>query len=91
MTSLPNIIITEPDHGRLSRFVGRPGSAFFSVADFLEGELQRAEVIHPDEVPADVVTMDSKVRFRKRTFESWSQHPPALRRVNDFRSLQLAF
>ena len=49
MTSLPNIIITEPYHGRLSRFVGRPGSAFFLVADFLEGELQRAKVVHPTE------------------------------------------
>lgn len=69
MTSLPNIIITKPDHGRLSRFIGRPGSAFFSVADFLEGELQRAKVVHPDEVPADVVTMDTKVRFRSGSNE----------------------
>lgn len=69
MSPLPNIVISKPDHARLTKFIGRHGSEFFSISDFLERELERARVVHPYEVPRDVVTMDSQVRFRSASNE----------------------
>src|SRR6478672_7186591 len=55
-----NIIITAPDHARLSDLVTynlphreRDG------AHMLAGELERAEIVAPDAVPPDVITMNS--------------------------------
>lgn len=62
-----SIYITEQDHERLSSLIesNREGSA----ADMeylltLEDELDRAEIVDPKEIPADVITMRSQVRLR---------------------------
>lgn len=64
MTSNPNIIISALDAERLERLLARlPQDAFPGKAE-LEGELERAEVVRPEDVPPTVVTMNSTVRFR---------------------------
>lgn len=61
------IVITESDHRNLQALLS---SEFAKVVgpshhfDDLNAELQRARIVPPDEVPNDVVTMNSKVVFR---------------------------
>ena len=60
-----NIFITEPDMERLRRLFD---SAKTSMTDrehlaMLEEELDRAHVVSPGQIPADVVTMNSMVRM----------------------------
>jgi len=61
------IFITDADCGRLRRLIaGRRGtnSADCEYLDILEQELDRAEIVEPDAVPRDVVTMNSEVRLQ---------------------------
>lgn len=62
-----NIVITETDHVRLQRLIEssrrfRPRDA--EHLDALEEELRRASIAAPEEVPHDVVTMNSRVRVK---------------------------
>lgn len=62
-----NIVITEPDYGRLLRLV--ESSRRFRQHDAehlddLEQELERAIVVKAGEVPHDVVTINSRVRVK---------------------------
>jgi regulator of nucleoside diphosphate kinase len=64
MAQLPSIYLTQDDHDRLSDLVeayaaGAGGRRF----DHLEAELLRAKVVPSDQVPRDVVTMNSRVVF----------------------------
>lgn len=65
MSSRPKIIISSLDADRLDALLeslpaqGVPGKAE------LEDELDRADVVGPKEVPPNVVTMNSTVRFRE--------------------------
>jgi regulator of nucleoside diphosphate kinase len=52
-----HIIVTERDFDRLTRLLEHHS------ADRLEDELERALVLQPDAVPANVVTMNSEVEF----------------------------
>ncbi len=54
------IFITDQDYHRLMTLVGQEESA---MAEALEEELSRANVIAQAEIPRDVVTMNSKVKF----------------------------
>jgi regulator of nucleoside diphosphate kinase len=59
------IILTAQDVARLQRVVQQYASGKNAAAcAALEAELDRAEVVEPAEVPADVVTMNSRLRFR---------------------------
>ena len=61
------IYITDADFERLRRLIaGRRGanSVDQEYLDILEQELDRAEIVQPDAIPQDVVTMDSEVRLR---------------------------
>lgn len=65
MTASERIQVTHRDMERLTRTVemyrfGRSGEA----CDALEAELLRAHIVQADEIPTDVVTMNSRVRFR---------------------------
>ncbi len=56
-----NIIVTAPDHERLGRLIEQNGNGRDrSSALQLEEELARAFVVGQTEVPADVVTMNSR-------------------------------
>jgi regulator of nucleoside diphosphate kinase len=61
---LPQILIGEADHDRLSNLVIAANVALPDVADFLERELVRARVVASAALPQNVVTMGSEVTFR---------------------------
>ena len=61
------IYITDSDFERLRRLIaGRRGanSVDREYLDMLEQELDRAEVVEPEAIPRDVVTMNSEVRLK---------------------------
>lgn len=60
----PTIIINEFDAERIDRLLEQPAFASLPVAAALNDELDRAQMCAPEEMPADVVSMNSKVRFR---------------------------
>ncbi|MGL4859270.1 MAG: nucleoside diphosphate kinase regulator [Enterobacteriaceae bacterium] len=60
----PAIVINELDAERLDVLLEQPAFAESEIADKLKDELDRAEILSPQEIPADIVTMNSQVRFR---------------------------
>jgi regulator of nucleoside diphosphate kinase len=59
-----HIVLTEQDMARLRRLVAQHAAGKNAKeCEALEEELDRAEVVAPADVPADVVTMNSRVRF----------------------------
>lgn len=60
----PRIIINELDYKRIERLLGEPQYADLETAEALVDELERAEVLPPVGIPADVVTLNSRVRFK---------------------------
>jgi len=63
MTERPSIYLTQDDLERLSDLLDAQGGRFAK----LEGELARATVVPREEVPHDVVTMNSRVLFENET------------------------
>ncbi|MCC7500131.1 MAG: nucleoside diphosphate kinase regulator [Bryobacterales bacterium] len=62
-----HIYITRADFERLRPLIeGRRAGGSFDLEylDLLEQELDRAEIVEPDEVPHDTVTMNSEVRLK---------------------------
>jgi regulator of nucleoside diphosphate kinase len=64
MTSKPNIVVSSLDAERLERLLERLSRDSFPGKAELEAELERAEVVPPEDVPPTVVTMNSTVRFK---------------------------
>ncbi|MGM3172770.1 nucleoside diphosphate kinase regulator [Dickeya lacustris] len=60
----PHLTIGELDAERLDTLLAHPQFADTEVAQALGEELDRAEIVEPVAIPADVVTMNSRVRFR---------------------------
>lgn len=64
MAELPQLYLTPNDMDRLLKLVeAQPGRSF----EKLESELVRANVVPRDEIPEDVVTMNSRVVFVNET------------------------
>jgi regulator of nucleoside diphosphate kinase len=64
MAELPQIYLTQPDLDRLMKLVEtHPGQRLAE----LERELVRANVVPREEIPEDVVTMNSRVIFENET------------------------
>ena len=63
MTGESPIYLTEDDLERLSQLLQGQRGRF----DKLENELSRAVVVPPEEIPRDVVTMNSRVVFEDET------------------------
>ncbi|MGE5644624.1 MAG: nucleoside diphosphate kinase regulator [Acidobacteriota bacterium] len=62
-----HIYITNADFEKLRRLIaGRRGASSVDqeYLDTLEQELDRAEVVEPDAIPRDVVTMNSEVQLK---------------------------
>lgn len=59
----PEITVSTADLDRLEGLLGELRSGAPEIADGLRSELDRARIVEPDEVPKDVVTMNSTVRF----------------------------
>ena len=66
MNSTPTITITRLDMQRLERLLDSLDE-FGPGAEALQAELDRAEVMGHDEVPAGVVTMNSRVHCREES------------------------
>lgn len=63
MTRKPQIILSSVDLDRIEALLAAiPSSVFPGKAD-LEAELDRADVVEPDQIPPTVVTMNSTVQF----------------------------
>jgi regulator of nucleoside diphosphate kinase len=74
MSTAPRIIVSSLDAERLEKLIEKLPSAEFPANAALEAELVRAEIREPAEMPANVVTMNSTVRFRVlSTDESFSR------------------
>lgn len=68
----PNIIINELDAERLDKLLEQPAYADSAIAAALNDELDRADILPPEEIPANVVTMNSRIRFIDLTSEKES-------------------
>lgn len=66
MTAQPPIIITRADLQRLEALLEQLDD-FDATAEALEAELSRAQVVGHTEVPAGVVTMNSRVHCREES------------------------
>ena len=64
MNSRPKIILTSQDLERLEALLEGLPSRAFPGKEALLAELERAEIVEPNQIPASVVTMNSTVRFR---------------------------
>jgi len=61
MARLPRIVLSRFDRDRLERLLEKVGPR--ADLDALREEIERAEVVEPEAMPRDVVTMNSVVRF----------------------------
>lgn len=62
MARKPQITVSSLDYERLQALLEKDGNAF-PGREALEAELDRADVLEPKDMPPDVVTMNSTVRF----------------------------
>ena len=61
MRALPRIVLSRFDQERLERLLDKVGPR--PDLDALREEIERAEIVEPEAVPRDLVTMNSVVRF----------------------------
>ncbi|HEY8378446.1 MAG TPA: nucleoside diphosphate kinase regulator [Nannocystis sp.] len=59
----PPLILARHDVVRLRRLLDRPGIRDTEAAEMLEEEIERAEVVEPEALPPNVVSMNSRVRL----------------------------
>ncbi|SFU69256.1 nucleoside diphosphate kinase regulator [Halomonas korlensis] len=87
MATRPTIIINRLDADRLQRLIDEADDKDQAVARSLEEELARGEVIDPEQIPADVVSMCSQVQFtdleRDRQIIRTLVYPHALATTED--------
>lgn len=87
MATRPPIIINRLDAERLQRLIDEADDKDLAVARSLEEELARGEVVDPEEIPEDVVSMCSQVQFtdldRNRQIIRTLVYPHALATTED--------
>lgn len=59
----PDLIISSRDLEQLEHLLAHLPTSMSAIKHALTEELERADIREPDEMPADVVTMNAKVRF----------------------------
>lgn len=64
MKARPKIVISSLDADRLDSLLESLSDSSFPGKRELEAELSRAEIVEPDKVPPDVVSMNSTIRFK---------------------------
>jgi regulator of nucleoside diphosphate kinase len=83
----PDITVSSTDLERLEGLLGEIRAGAPAIADGLRAELDRARVVEPDEMPGNVVTMNSTVRFADaasgREFERTLCYPGASAAADD--------
>lgn len=79
MSTLPPILITRVDCDRLEALLDSRAVRSLPGLEALRVELERAEVVEPREIPREVATMNSKVKFIEdasgKTFELTLVYP----------------
>ena len=68
MANRRQIVVTEEDHERLENLFASELAAVFSDKPYLQslrGELDIAKIVSPEDVPSNVVTMNSTVGLRQ--------------------------
>ena len=63
MNTQPDIIISELDYTRIESLLQASAGIPANIKAALESELERAELVAPEKMPANVVTMNSQVKF----------------------------
>ena len=66
MNNENDIIVTAPDHAELSSvitFTGKVSQRLKWELRLLENELERARIVAPEEVPPDVITMNTRAEL----------------------------
>lgn len=63
MNTQPDIIISELDYTRIESLLKASAGIPANIKAALETELERAELVAPEKMPANVVTMNSQVKF----------------------------
>lgn len=63
MNSQPDIIISELDYSRIDNLLRTTAGISTNIKSALLTELERAELVAPEQIPANVVTMNSQVKF----------------------------
>lgn len=85
--SRPIIIINRLDAERLQRLIDNANDKDLAVAESLDTELERGEVVEPAEIPDDVVSMNSQVQFsdlkRNKQIVRTLVYPHALAETED--------
>ena len=85
MTRQPAIVLSSLDVARIEALIQNMSA--LPQLEKLEDELARGRIVAPKKVPADVVTMNSRVRFRMvetgREFEKTLCYPADLGKVED--------
>lgn len=64
MNTKPHIVLTSQDLDRLEALLESLPANAFPGRNELEDELDRADIVEPEQIPPSVVTMNSTVRFR---------------------------
>ncbi|HDZ45740.1 hypothetical protein LCGC14_0098570 [marine sediment metagenome] len=67
MGQRPPLLINRLDAERLQRLIDDASEKDQAVADMLENELSRGVVVDPQEIPENVVSMNSQVQFTDLT------------------------
>jgi regulator of nucleoside diphosphate kinase len=67
---LTKIYITKFDYERLKKILGKkkPHDDFDKALIY---ELERGEIVDPKDIPADIITMNSHIRFTDEFGDSW--------------------
>lgn len=63
MNARSRIVLTSRDFERLEKLLSSLPTSGFPGKSALESELERAEVVEPEQIPPNVVTMNSTVHF----------------------------
>lgn len=63
-SSATRIVVTSRDFERLDNLLASLPAGALPDGSALKSELDRAEVVEPEQIPPDVVTMNSTVRFK---------------------------
>tara|TARA_R110000787_G_scaffold244956_1_gene350773 strand:+ start:544 stop:969 length:426 start_codon:yes stop_codon:yes gene_type:complete len=63
VNSQPDIIISELDYNRIDHLLRATTGIATNIKSALLTELERAELVAPEQIPANVVTMNSQVKF----------------------------
>jgi len=63
VNSQPDIIISELDYSRIDNLLRATAGIATNIKSALLTELERAELVAPEQIPANVVTMNSQVKF----------------------------